>query len=158
VARDLRGFGFIAPQRTRRDLLGVQWCSSIFPERAPLGLVLLRALCGGWNRPEIVGWDDARLLEAVRAELRRAMDIEAAPVFQHLVRWERAIPQYLLGHLDRVAWIRERVARHPGLFLGGNAYEGVAVNDCTAQAERLADQVGWYLVSSSAEYRVQSAE
>jgi hypothetical protein len=50
------GFGYIAPQRTRRDLLGVQWCSSIFPDRAPPGMVLLRSLCGGWHRPEVVGW------------------------------------------------------------------------------------------------------
>src|SRR5439155_21469330 len=100
----------------------VQWCSSIFPDRAPPGLVLLRAMCGGWNRPEMVGWDEARLLNAVRAELRVAMKIEAAPVFHQLVRLERAIPQYLLGHLERVASIEARTSAHPGLFLGGNAY------------------------------------
>src|SRR5207253_729755 len=82
----LDGFGFIAPQRSRRDLLGVQWCSSIFPGRAPPGFVLLRAMCGGWNRPEMADWDEARLLNAVRAELRVAMKIEAAPVFHHLIR------------------------------------------------------------------------
>jgi oxygen-dependent protoporphyrinogen oxidase len=141
------GFGFIAPQRTRRDLLGVQWCSAIFPERAPAELVLLRAMCGGWNRPEIVDWDDGRLLQAVRSELRLAMGIEAPPVLHHIVRWQRAIPQYHLGHLERVAWIEERVARHPGLFVGGNAYHGVAVNDCTEQAELLAEQVGRFLAT-----------
>jgi oxygen-dependent protoporphyrinogen oxidase len=142
----LDGFGFIAPQRTGRDLLGVQWCSSIFPDRAPQGLVLLRAMCGGWNRPDIVDWDNARLLRAVRGEIRLAMGIEAEPVFHHIVRWDRAIPQYHLGHLERVAWIEERVARHPGLFLGGNAYHGVALNDCTEQAGILAEQVRRYLV------------
>jgi oxygen-dependent protoporphyrinogen oxidase len=147
VPIDLDGFGFIVPQRTRRDLLGVQWCSSIFPQRAPSGLALLRALCGGWNRPDIVDWDDARLLEAVRGELRLAMGIEAAPLFHHLVRWDRAIPQYHVGHVERVAWIEERVGRYPGLFLGGNAYHGVAVNDCTEQAEILAEKVGQYLAA-----------
>jgi oxygen-dependent protoporphyrinogen oxidase len=148
----LDGFGFIVPQQTRRDLLGVQWCSSIFPERAPPGLVLLRAMCGGWNRPEIVGWDDNRLIQAVRAELRLAMGIETTPVFHHLVRWERAIPQYHLGHLERVAWIEERVARHPGLFVGGNAYHGIAVNDCTEQAELLAEQLDRYLAAGGNPY------
>jgi oxygen-dependent protoporphyrinogen oxidase len=143
----LDGFGFIAPQRTRRDILGVQWCSSIFAERAPPGLVLLRAMCGGWNRPEIIDWGDERLLQAVRAELRLAMQIEAEPVFRQIIRWDRAIPQYHLGHLERVAWIEERAARHPGLFLGGNAYHGVALNDCTEQAEVLARQVQVYLGS-----------
>ena len=147
VSVDLDGFGFIAPQRTRRDALGVQWCSSIFPERAPPGMVLLRAMCGGWNRPEIVGWEDARLLQAVRAELRLAMRIEAEPLFHHIVRWDRAIPQYHVGHLQRVASIKERIARYPGLFVGGNAYHGVAVNDCTEQAEVLAVQLRDYLTA-----------
>jgi oxygen-dependent protoporphyrinogen oxidase len=141
VPHPLDGFGYIAPQRTRRDLLGVQWCSSVFPDRAPPGMVLLRALAGGWNRPEIVGWDDDRLLAALRADLRLALGITAAPGFVHLTRWPRAIPQYHLGHLERVAWIEERAARYPGLFLGGNAYRGVALNDCTEQAEVLAGRI-----------------
>jgi oxygen-dependent protoporphyrinogen oxidase len=150
VPGSLDGFGFIAPQRTRRDILGVQWCSSIFPERAPPGTVLLRAMCGGWQRPEVAGWQDSRLLEAVRAELRLALKITAAPIFHHIVRWDRAIPQYQLGHLDRVAWIEDRATRHAGLFLGGNAYHGVALNDCTEQGEIVAAKVQDYLASRSA--------
>jgi oxygen-dependent protoporphyrinogen oxidase len=145
VPVDLDGFGFLVPQRTRRDVLGVQWCSSIFPERALPGMVLLRAMCGGWNRPEILDWDDARLLDAVRAQLRVAMDIETAPIFHHILRWNRAIPQYHVGHLDRVAWIEERLARHPGLFVGGNAYHGISVNDCAEQAETVAARLQHYL-------------
>jgi oxygen-dependent protoporphyrinogen oxidase len=137
----LDGFGYLAPQRDRRDLLGVQWCSSIFPGRAPPGMVLLRALCGGWSRGEMVGWEDDRLLAAVRAELRVALGVTAEPVFHRVVRWDRAIPQYHLGHLERVARIDERARRYPGLFLAGNAYRGVAMNDCTEQAVALAAAV-----------------
>src|SRR5439155_8395568 len=110
------------------------WCPSIYPEPAPAGMVLLRALCGGWHRPEVVGWRDERLLQAVRAELRLALGIEAPPAFHSIVRWNRGIPQYHIGHLERVAWIENRATRHAGLFLSGNAYRGVAVNDCTEQA------------------------
>jgi oxygen-dependent protoporphyrinogen oxidase len=145
VPRPLDGFGYIAPQRTRRDLLGVQWCSTIFPERAPPGCVLLRALCGGWHRAEVAGWDDGRLLAAVRSELRQALGIAAAPCFHHIVRWERAIPQYRLGHLERVGRIMARAATHPGLFLAGNAYHGVALNDCTEQASLTAGRIEAFL-------------
>jgi oxygen-dependent protoporphyrinogen oxidase len=141
----LDGFGYLVPQRDGRDLLGVQWCSSIFPERAPPGMVLLRALCGGWARGEMVGWDDDRLLAAVRAELRVALGVTAEPAFHRVVRWDRAIPQYHLGHLERVARIDERARRHPGLFLAGNAYRGVAMNDCTEQAVTLAAEVARFL-------------
>src|SRR5262249_19233837 len=111
---NLDGFGYIAPQATRRDLLGVQWCSSIFPERAPPGMVLWRALCGGWQRGEMVDWDDARLVAAVRKELRLAQKVEAPPAFAHIVRWPRAIPQYTLGHLERVRQIEARSRQHLG--------------------------------------------
>jgi oxygen-dependent protoporphyrinogen oxidase len=136
------GFGFIAPQHLRRDILGVQWCSSIFPDRAPPGMVLFRALCGGWNRADLVDWNDDRLIAAVRAELRLAQGIEAAPRFHHVVRWQRAIPQYQIGHLEQVAWIQQRAALHAGLILAGNCYHGVSLNDCTEQANLLAERIG----------------
>jgi oxygen-dependent protoporphyrinogen oxidase len=142
------GFGYIAPSQTRRDVLGVQWCSSIFPERAPAGMVLWRGLCGGAFRGEMVDWDDDHLLGAVREELGVAMGVRAEPVFHHIVRWPRAIPQYHLGHLQRVARIEEHVARYPGLFITGNAYHGIAMNDCTEQAGLVAKQVADYLSSS----------
>jgi oxygen-dependent protoporphyrinogen oxidase len=145
VPGSLEGFGFIAPQNTRRDLLGVQWCSSIFPERAPAGAVLLRAICGGWHRADIVGWEDDRLVDAVRTELRLAMGITAIPIFQKIIRWDRAIPQYHIGHLERLERIGRHLSRHTGLYLGGNAYRGVALNDCTEQAEVLAGRVTAYL-------------
>jgi oxygen-dependent protoporphyrinogen oxidase len=105
----------------------------------------MRALCGGWHRAEVAGWEDSRLVEAVRAELRLALGVGAPPCFQHIIRWDRAIPQYRLGHLERVAWIDDRTARHPGLFLTGNAYHGVALNDCTEQAGVVAERVARYL-------------
>ncbi len=141
----LAGFGFIAPQNTRRDLLGVQWCSSIFPGRAPEGAVLLRAMCGGWRRAEVVGWEDGRLVNAVRAELKVSMGISAPPIYEKIIRWDRAIPQYHVGHLDRLRRMDQRLSGLPGLFLGGNAYRGVALNDCTEQGEILAERVADYL-------------
>jgi oxygen-dependent protoporphyrinogen oxidase len=150
VPGSVDGFGFIAPQRTKRDILGVQWCSSIYPDRAPPGMVLLRAICGGWHRGEIASWDEERVRQAVRKELQNAMGITAAPIFEHIQRWEKAIPQYHLGHLERVAKIESLAATHPGLLLTGNAYHGVAMNDCTEQAEKVAARVAAYLSENRA--------
>lgn len=135
------GFGYIAPQNTRRDVLGVQWCSAIFPDRAPPGCVLWRALCGGVHRGELLDLSDEALARAVHAEIRLAMGVRGEPVFQRIVRWPRAIPQYVIGHLDRVARIEASAARHAGLFLSGNAYRGVAMGDCVEQGEFVAARV-----------------
>ena len=145
VGFPLDGFGYLAPQRERRDLLGVQWCSSIYPERAPPGLVLMRALFGGWNRGEMLDWEDEKVIRAVRDELRLALAVSGAPVFHRIVRWHRAIPQYHLGHLERVERIEARCRQYPGLFLGGNAFRGIALNDCTEQSEVVAGEVARYL-------------
>ena len=142
------GFGYIAPQNTRRDVLGVQWCSSIFPDRAPPGYVLWRALCGGVHRAEMVDWDDDTLGRAVHAEVKVATGVRGEPVFRRVVRWPAAIPQYVVGHRERVARIEARVGGHPGLFLTGNAYHGVALADCAEQGERVAAQVALYLASA----------
>ncbi|MCI0377530.1 MAG: protoporphyrinogen oxidase [Gemmataceae bacterium] len=144
LPRPLDGFGYIAPENARRDLLGAQWCSSIFPDRAPPGAVLIRALAGGWQRPEIADWDDERLLQSACVELRQTMGIAAAPIYHRIIRWPRAIPQYHVGHLARLRRIERHLEEQPGLYLGGNAYRGVALNDCTEQgmllARRIADE------------------
>ncbi len=141
------GFGYIAPQRTRRDVLGVQWCSSIFPDRAPPGCVLWRALCGGVNRDDVFDLPDGELVKAVHAEMGRAMGVTADPVFAKVVRWPRAIPQYVVGHPARVARIDAAAARHPGLFLTGNALRGIALGDCAEQGELVAAAVARYLTA-----------
>jgi oxygen-dependent protoporphyrinogen oxidase len=142
------GFGYIAPQNTRRDVLGVQWCSSIFPDRAPPGCVLWRALCGGVHRAEMVDWDDDTLGRAVHAELKLAMGVTGDPVFRQVVRWPAAIPQYVLGHNERVARMEALAAAHPGLFLAGNAYRGVAMADCVEQGGKVAAAVAGYLAAA----------
>lgn len=148
VPGDLDGFGYIAPQRTRRDALGVQWCSSIFPDRAPPGFVTWRILCGGASRPDVMAWDDVTLLRRVHDEMKVTMTVRGDMAFHKIVRWPNAIPQYALGHPARVARIEAAAAKQRGLILGGNAYRGIAMNDCTEQAERIADEVTKLLSAS----------
>jgi len=145
VPRKLDGFGYIAPQRTERDVLGVQWCSSIFPDRAPPGMVLWRILCGGVKRADVYEWSDSELLRRCHEEMKLAMSVTAEPVFHQIVRWPKAIPQYNLGHQSRVQEIETRVKNHAGLFVTGNAFHGVAMNDVVEQAGLIAQRVSDYL-------------
>jgi oxygen-dependent protoporphyrinogen oxidase len=138
------GFGYIAPQATRRDVLGVQWCSTIYPGRAPQGYVLWRALCGGTNRPDAAALPDGELLNVVQREMQTVMGVSGPPAFSQVVRWPNAIPQYETGHPARVERLEQFAGRHPGLFLGGNSFHGIAMSDCTEQAERLAERVAAY--------------
>jgi protoporphyrinogen/coproporphyrinogen III oxidase len=145
VAKNLDGFGYIAPQRTGRDILGVQWCSSIFPDRAPPGMVLWRVLCGGIKRADMCDLSDTELVRRVHAEMKLAQGVKAEPVFTEIVRWPNAIPQYNLGHSTRVTNIEKQVARHRGLFVTGNAFHGVAMNDVVEQAGLIAQRLSDFL-------------
>ena len=110
--------------------------------------MLWRALCGGVHRVDVLDRDDDTLAKVVHAEMKLAMGVRGEPVFRRIVRWPRAIPQYVIGHLERVARIEALAARHQGLFLTGNAYRGVAMGDCAEEGQRTAAQVAAFLVGA----------
>jgi oxygen-dependent protoporphyrinogen oxidase len=89
--------------------------------------------------------DDA-LTRAVHTEIKLAMGVRGEPVFERIIRWPRAIPQYVIGHIDRVARIEAAAARQPGLFITGNAYHGVAMGDCAEQGEIVAARVASFVI------------
>jgi len=141
----LEGFGYLTPSSENRAILGVQWCSSIYRGRAPAGTVLLRAMCGGASRPEMVDLDDDSIAKIVYRELQASMQIQAPPFFLKVIRWKNAIPQYMVNHLERVKEIENLLLNHPGLYLTGNAYKGISINDCVENAENLAVQISrWW--------------
>jgi len=141
VADKLQGFGFVVPFAERRSLLACTFASRKYPGRAPEGHELLRAFVGGARRPDLVELDDEALLGTVRAELRALLGIVAEPILTRVERWRRAMPQYAVGHLDRVRDIERRAAALPGLALAGAAYRGVGIPDCVRSGEAAADAV-----------------
>jgi oxygen-dependent protoporphyrinogen oxidase len=141
----LDGFGFLVPGEERRRILGSLWTSSIFAHRAPDGCVLLRTLIGGARKPELALLPEAQLVELARAELSQILGISAQPVFVQVFQWPRAICQYTVGHRERLERVEARLSALPGLFLTGNSYRGVALNDCTQNAVQVADAVTGYL-------------
>ncbi len=126
----LDGYGFVVPRIEGRALLAVTWTSSKWSHRAPDDAVLLRAYVGGVGRETVLERSDDGLVSLVRAELLAMMGVTEVPVLAKVCRWPRAMPQYLVGHLERLAAIDERLTRWPGLFLTGAAYRGVGIPDC----------------------------
>ncbi|MBI2221253.1 MAG: protoporphyrinogen oxidase [Acidobacteria bacterium] len=137
----LDGFGFLVPRGEGLRILGALWDSSVYPHRAPEGRALIRVMIGGASDPQILSLSDDELLQTARDDLRRAMNLSVQPVLARVIRHPLGIPQYTVGHLDRLAEIDRRLAAWPGLFLGGNAYRGPSINACIADADRLADAV-----------------
>ena len=138
----LNGFGFLAPSREERSILGCLWTSSIFPgHRAPPDHALLRVMIGGARHPLLSVKTDAELLSSALRELRELLGLHNRPSFFRVFRHKSAIPQYEMGHLSRIQALDAALGEWPGLYLAGNAYRGVAVNDCTREADRLATQV-----------------
>ena len=134
----LDGFGFLVARNEDVRCLGCVFESSVWPDRAPAGRVLLRLVYGGARDPGFMELDDAAVALAVEADLERVLGLRRAAAPLAIVRWPDAIPQYNLGHLDWVTEV-ERGAAALGVLLGGNAYHGISVNDCVKDAQRLAD-------------------
>ena len=136
-----QGFGFLAPRGEKMRSLGSLWPSDIFVGRAPSGLRLTTTMIGGAHDEDAVRLDDEELTRIVLDDLRTAMGFVVAPRFKRVVRHHRAIPQYTLGHLDRVAAIEQALAARPGLEIGGNGMYGLSVNSCIEEAGPLAERI-----------------
>jgi protoporphyrinogen/coproporphyrinogen III oxidase len=142
VEGDVDAFGFLVPDLEHRPILGTIVASSVFPDHVPAGGVMLRTILGGVRHPEHAEGDDATLFARARAELERIfrIDPKAAPLLQRAFRWKNGIPQYDLGHRERVAAADEIERALPGMFVIGNAFRGVAMLNCVAEADRLAER------------------
>ncbi len=141
VKRPLDGVGFVVPQKENRLILGCTFAQNKFEDRAPKGFILIRAFLGGENGPAWFHENDEALTNKVFAELKEWLGITGKPMFTQLARYERALPQYAMGHLERVLRMEERLFRHKGLALAGNYQYGVGIPDCIESGERAADQL-----------------
>ncbi len=141
VGIPLDGFGYLIPAVERRKILGTIWSSVLFPQRAPAGHVAFTTFVGGARQPDIASLDDRALLDVVLHELKSLMKISGSAVYQRIIRWERAIPQYNLGYQRIITSIEALEKSVPGIHLGGNYRGGISVGDCVMSGERLAKQV-----------------
>lgn len=146
IEHSLDGFGYLIPKEEGMGTLGTLWDSSIFGNRAPDGHVLLRSMMGGACFPEYIELPDDEVERRVKEDLKTTMGIKESPSFVRIFRHEKAIPQYTVGHGDRLRALAERLPAHPGLVLTGNSYRGIGLNDCVAAAARASEEGIGYLV------------
>jgi oxygen-dependent protoporphyrinogen oxidase len=140
VAHPLDGYGYVVPRAEDSDVLACTWTSSKWENRAPSGFVLLRVYVGRFGGRDVVGEPDDDLVALAREEVR-LLGIGAEPALLRIHRWSRGMPQYTLGHPERLESIDAALAQHPGLALAGASYRGVGIPDCIHSGEDAARSV-----------------
>ena len=139
IQHPLDGFGFVVPFVEKRSLIACTFSSVKFPGRAPDDHVLLRAFAGGALQPEVFALEESEIVNRVESDLRELLGITGKPLFTEVSKWQNSMPQYEVGHLDRIAAIENTVRELPGLTLAGNAYRGAGIPDCIRSGETAAE-------------------
>lgn len=141
----LQGFGFLVPAVERRTIAAATWVSSKFPCRARANTALVRAFIVDPIATELLGIPEEEVVDLVRKDLHRFMGIEAAPLFSRVHSWPRSMPQYVVGHQRTIERIRKALGGQTGLYLAGNAYDGVGIPDCVRLAKQTANDIAAHL-------------
>jgi len=138
VQSHLNGFGFVVPRVENRKLIAATWSSLKWTGRANADESLIRCYVGGRGREAILDLTDDGIVDLALAELTDMVGLQAKPRSAHVFRWAQAMPQYVIGHRDRVKAIRESLTAHRGLYVTGAAYEGLGIPDCIRDGKETA--------------------
>jgi oxygen-dependent protoporphyrinogen oxidase len=141
IAHPLNAFGCVVPVTEGRQIIAASFSSIKYEGRAPAGYVLLRAFMGGALQSEIVSQTDQDLTKTAIQDLDALLGISTPPQFAIVSRWPDSMAQYDVGHLGRVAVMREKIHRHKGLELAGNGFDGVGIPDCVRAGEKAAENL-----------------
>jgi protoporphyrinogen/coproporphyrinogen III oxidase len=145
----LDGYGYVVPQVEGSDVLACTWSSQKWESRAPDDAALVRVYAGRFGGRDLTEEPDDELVALARDELA-LQGVVAEPTLTRVHRWPRGMPQYTLGHPERLDRIEERLAEHPGLALAGAAHRGVGIPDCIRSGEEAAESVARAVAGTSA--------
>ena len=143
-AHPLDGFGFLVPEIEKRNILGTIWSSSLFPNRAPENKIALTTFAGGARQPELLDYSDDRLIGMVLEDLRGILGFNGSPEVTLVRKWQKAIPQYVMGYEGILKALAAFEVENPGLYIGGNFRHGIAVGDCIKEAHNTAEKITAY--------------
>lgn len=141
IRHPMDGAGFVVPLAEGRRILATSFSHAKWPNRAGEATALLRVFMGGAVQGELCNLPEREIAEIALDELSEILGIEGAPRSSHVKVWRNAMPQYAVGHRQRVERIRKAESALPGLALAGNAYEGVGIPDCIASSKAAATKV-----------------
>lgn len=141
LGRELDGFGFLVPRKENQRLLGSIWSSSIFEGRAPNDEVLLTNYFGGATDPSVVELDDQELQTLTHTSLEKPLGLSAPAVFCKVKRYVQAIPQYTIGHAERLKALETEALSQPGLFFTGNYFTGISVSDTIEHSRAVSEKI-----------------
>ncbi len=141
ITHPLDGFGFLVPRSERRRVAACTWINTKFPQRIAADHVALRAFVVDQDAEDLMAANDTEVIQAVQEEFRRLMGVDAGPVFSTVQRSPLSMPQYVVGHSARWQRISELLKSERGLYLVGNAYEGVGIPDCIRLAKKAAAEI-----------------
>ncbi|HEY6222739.1 MAG TPA: protoporphyrinogen oxidase [Gemmatimonadales bacterium] len=139
--RHLQGYGFVSPRAVGGPIVAATWTSNKFPGRAPPGGTLLRFFMGRAGSESVLDQPDDHLVALARAQLHTLCGVTATPTIVRVFRWPRSMPQYVVGHLDRLERLAQLTRACPGLLFAGASYRGVGIPDCIAS--------GWATAASA---------
>jgi len=145
VVHPLDGFGMLIPRIEGFKILGTIFSSSLFPNRAPSGNVLLTSYIGGERQPELASLPVDELVKLVCEDLHGLLGVTGKPVFTHHHFWPRAIPQYNVGYGKFKDLLNEIEAKTSGLFFAGSFRDGISLGDSIASGRKAAARAGDFL-------------
>lgn len=141
LGRTFDGFGVVVPDYLKRKLVAASFSSNKFTGRAPEGRMLIRCFIGGALNPHLVGLPDEELFTIAFDQLDEWLNIQGQPELRRIYRWTDSMPQYHVGHLQRVEQLRKLTQAFEGLYLAGNGYNGVGVPVCVRGGSAAAEQI-----------------
>ena len=148
ISHPLDGHGYVIPRAEGSPILACTWSSRKWAGRAPDRWELIRVFIGRAGQEDVLAADDETLVALAVDEVSTRLGVTAPASLTRVRRWPRGMPQYLLGHPERVARIETACSTHAGLYLAGNTFHGVGLPDCIASGERAADAAAAYLCAS----------
>jgi oxygen-dependent protoporphyrinogen oxidase len=148
VSHPLDGYGYVVPRVEGADVLACTWTSRKWEGRAPDGALLIRVYAGRFSGPDLTTETDEDLVRLALDELS-LLGIDAGPILTRVQRWPRGMPQYVLGHAERLARIEAALTDLSGLAVAGAAYRGVGIPDCIRSGEDAAESAAHALTAAS---------